>query len=159
MPLAIYAGSFDPVTNGHVDLIRRGAALFGGLVVAMGQNPAKKYWFDEAERMAFLADATAGIPGVRIVRFQGLLVDAARREGCDVILRGLRAMSDFEPEFRYGLANRDLAGIETLFLLADPRHIFVSSSLVKEIAVNGGQVTAYVPPAVDLAIQARRSAP
>ncbi len=146
--VAIYAGSFDPPTLGHVDLIRRGAALFDELVIAVGHNPAKRYWFDLDTRTQLVSAAVADVDNARVVSFTGLLVDAARDHGATVILRGLRALSDFDLEFRNGLANRDLAGIETLFLLTDPALIFVSSSLVKEIAANGGDVSRYVPASV-----------
>ncbi|MEQ1502032.1 MAG: pantetheine-phosphate adenylyltransferase [Myxococcota bacterium] len=144
---AIYAGSFDPVTNGHVDVIRRGAVLFDELVVAVGHNPAKRYRFELDQRVGLVKRAVDR-PNVTVVPFDGLLVDAAAAHGAQVILRGLRALSDFDLEFRNGLANRDLTGIETLFLLTDPANIFVSSSLVKEIASNGGDVSRYVPPEV-----------
>jgi pantetheine-phosphate adenylyltransferase len=155
--IAVYAGSFDPPTQGHVDVVERGAALFDRIVVAVGHNPAKKYWFDVEERVR-LVRASVRADNVEVVPFDGLLVDFARRAGASVLLRGLRALSDFDLEFRNGLANRDLAGIETLFLLTDPRHIFVSSSLVKEIAHNGGDVSHYVPGPVLAAIAARRAA-
>jgi pantetheine-phosphate adenylyltransferase len=153
--VAMYAGSFDPPTMGHLDVIRRGSVLFDEVLVAAGNNPAKKYWFDLAERESLLRDALRDITNVRVVAFSGLLVDACRDHGATVILRGLRALSDFDMEFRNGLANRDLAGIETLFLLTEPRNIFVSSSLVKEIAINGGDVSRYVPPATLEAIRRR----
>ena len=142
---AIYAGSFDPLTVGHLDVIQRGSRLFERLVVAIGVNPAKRTWFDVDTRMAHARHATAELPNVEVVHFEGLLVDAADLHGAQVILRGLRALSDFDSEFRYGLANRDLSGLETLFMLTDPQHLFVSSSLVKEIASNGGDVSSYVP--------------
>ncbi len=151
---AIYAGSFDPLTNGHVDLIHRGAALFDELVVAVGNNPSKTYFFDLEER-ARLVSEVVGVPNVRVVAFSGLLVDAAKAYDAQVILRGLRALTDFDLEFRNGLANRDLTGIETLFLLTEPSNIFISSSLVKEIAMNGGDVSRYVAPAVLKAIRER----
>jgi len=138
---------------GHLDVIRRGSRLFDRLVVAIGLNPAKRYWFDLEERLALTTRATQDLPNVQVVAFHGLLVDAAREHGAGVILRGLRALADFDMEFRYGLANRDLSGLETLFILSDPSHIFVSSSLVKEIAMNGGEVHRYVPPNVFAAIQ------
>ena len=154
---AIYAGSFDPVTVGHVDLIRRGSRLYDELIVAVGNNPAKKYWFDIDMRTHLIAESVGDLDNVTVVPFTGLLVAAAEQLGADVILRGLRALSDFDLEFRNGLANRDLSGIETVFLLTDPKNIFISSSLVKEIAMNGGDVHAYVPPNVVAAIQRRLS--
>lgn len=152
---AIYAGSFDPITVGHLDVIERGAQLYDRLVVAVGLNPAKRYWFDLDERVRLVTEVTASLPQVEVVPFHGLLVEAAREHQVEVILRGLRALSDFDSEFRYGLANRDLSGLETLFMLTDPEHLFVSSSIVKEIATNGGDVTRYVPAQVAQAIQAR----
>lgn len=155
--VALYAGSFDPVTLGHLDVIRRGAWLFDKLVVGVGVNPSKRYWFSEGERVRMLESVCADLPNVRVTVFRGLLVDAARTEGVDVILRGLRVLSDFDMEFRYGLANRDLGGLETLFILTDPRYIFVSSSLIKEIATNGGTVDRYVPEVVRIAVAAHLS--
>lgn len=157
--VALYPGSFDPVTLGHADLIRRGAALFDELVVAVGVNPAKRSgMFDGDERIRLIESCCGDLPNVRVTQFHGLMVDAASREGATVVLRGLRSPADFGGEFRNGLANRDLTGIETLFLLTDPRYIHVSSSLVKEIATNGGRVAQYVPPAVDEAIRAKVAA-
>lgn len=149
---AIYAGSFDPITVGHLDVIERGARLYDRLVVAVGFNPAKRYWFTIDERVELVRQVTATLPQVEVVRFESLLVEAARQHGAGVILRGLRALSDFDSEFRYGLANRDLSGLETLFMLTDPEHLFVSSSLVREIATNGGDVGRYVPAVVAKAI-------
>ena len=154
---AIYAGSFDPFTLGHVDVVRRGAALFDEVVVAVGNNAAKQYFFDLGERKRMVEACCVGVDNVRVVSFEGLLVDAARNQGCAVILRGLRALSDFDLEFRNGLANRDMSGLETLFLLTEPGNIFLSSSLVKEIATNGGDVSRYVPDIVLGAISDRLS--
>ena len=151
---AMYAGSFDPVTNGHVDVIARGARLFDRLVVAVGNNPAKRYLFPLDERVA-LVRASLDADNVEVVPFEGLLVEFARRRGADVLLRGVRPVGDFELELRNGLANRDLSGVETLFLLTAPEHSFVSSSLVREIASNGGDVSRYVPRAVLAALPAR----
>ena len=153
--VAIYAGSFDPPTMGHIDVIRRGALLFDELVVAVGNNQSKNYFFDLEKRAGLVQECCGNVKNVRVVAFEGLLVQAAKREGAGVILRGLRALSDFDIEFRNGLANRDLTGIETLFLLTEPQNIFVSSSLVKEIALNGGDVSKYVGAPVLKAITER----
>lgn len=147
MRRAIYAGSFDPVTNGHLDVIQRGATLFDELVVAVGHNPAKKTLLSASERLALVQDAVS-LDNVRVVQFEGMLVEAAREHDAQVILRGIRALSDFDVEFRYGLANREIAGIETLFLLTEPDNIYVSSSLIKEIAGARGDISPYVPPRV-----------
>jgi len=155
---AVYAGSFDPITLGHLDIISRASELFDSLVVAVGNNPSKRYWFDLNQRQQMLEEACANLSGVEVVCFSGLLIHTCEREEANVIVRGLRALSDFDLEFRNGLANRDMTGIETLFLLSDPRHIFVSSSLVKEIAQNGGDVSRYVPRNVLDAIANRREA-
>lgn len=152
---AIYPGSFDPVTNGHLDVIERGAALFDELLVAIGNNPSKKTMFDLEARERLAREVCTHLPNVRIVSFSGLLVDAAQQEGAQVVLRGLRALSDFDLEFRNGLANRDISGLETLFLLTQPQFIFLSSSLVKEIAGSGGDVSRYVPPAILQAMRDR----
>lgn len=149
---ALYAGSFDPVTRGHLDIIERCGALFD-VVVAVGHNPAKRYWFDLDHRMELIR-ASCRTP-VQVVPLEGLLVDTAKRHGAQVIVRGIRSASDFDLESRYGLANRDLAGIETLFMLAAPETQFVSSSLVKEIFINGGDVSRYVSAPVLEALAAR----
>jgi pantetheine-phosphate adenylyltransferase len=152
---AIYAGSFDPITVGHLDIVKRAASLFERVIVAVGNNPAKRYFFDLEKREAMVIEAVRASPNVEVVQFTGLLVHTCEELGADVILRGLRSVSDFEPEFRYGLANRDLSNIETMFLISDPQHLFVSSSIVKEIATNGGDVSKYVPPCVMRAIRER----
>jgi pantetheine-phosphate adenylyltransferase len=150
-PLAVYAGSFDPITLGHLDIIRRGAGIFERVVVGVGDNSAKRYMLDKDARVALARECVLDLDNVEVGSFDGLLVDFCRSIQADVIIRGLRAVTDFEFEFQIGLANRDMAPeIETVFLLPAPRHIFISSSLVKEIFVNGGDVSAYVPaPTVD----------
>jgi pantetheine-phosphate adenylyltransferase len=143
----VLAGSFDPVTLGHTDILRRGLQLFDEVIVACGNNPAKRYLFGLEERLEVLKKCTRDLTGVRVDIFEGLLVDYCRRVDATVILRGLRAVSDFEFEFQIGLANMDMApGIHTVFLLTQPSNIFVSSSLIKEIALNGGDVSRYLPP-------------
>lgn len=150
----IYAGSFDPLTLGHLDVIRRACGLVDELVVGVGNNPAKRYLFPLAQREDLVREACGELP-VRVVSFEGLLVDACRREQAGVIVRGLRSVSDFDSEFRYGLANRDISGIETIFLLSDPAYLFVSSSIVREIEGNGGDASRYVPDCVARALAAR----
>jgi len=157
--IAVYAGSFDPCTLGHLHVIQRGALLFGRVILAVGTNPGKRYLLPDDERVDVLRRVTADLDNVSVDRFDGLLVDYCRRVGAQVILRGLRASTDFDFEFQIGLANRDMApDIETVFLLTDPAHIFISSSLVKEIASNGGDVSRYVPEPSLVAMQARLSA-
>lgn len=145
---AMYAGSFDPPTNGHLDIVRRGSVLFDELVVGIGTNPAKRYRFDADERLRLFEACTTDLPNVRVVGFTGLVVNAVADVGAQVLLRGIRTASDLDLEFRNGLANRDLSGVETLFLLTDPEHIFISSSLVREIAKFGGDIRKYVPDVV-----------
>lgn len=152
---AVYAGSFDPITMGHLDLIKRARTLFDEVVLAIGHNPAKRYCLPIEERERILTAVTADLPGVRVDRFDGLLVDYCRRIGAVAILRGLRAVTDFEFEFKIGLANMDMAPqVQTVFLLSEPRNIFVSSSLVREIAGHGGDVSRYLPPEAHAALLA-----
>jgi pantetheine-phosphate adenylyltransferase len=154
MRRAVLAGSFDPITLGHMDVLRRGLALFDEIIVAIGNNPRKKYLFDLDERIAILKSCTEGLPGVRVDSFDGLLVEYCRSVSATAILRGLRAVSDFEFEFQIGLANKNMAPeVETVFLLTSAETIFVSSSLVKEIALNGGDVSGYVPAPVLRSLQ------
>jgi len=151
--IAVYAGSFDPVTNGHVDLVRRATTLFDKVVLAVGANPNKKSFLSLETRIDVLRNVTDQIPNVQIDQFEGLLVDYCKKIGASAIVRGLRAVTDFEFEFQIGLANMDMApGVQTVFLLSEPRNIFVSSSLVREIASNGGDVRPYLPTAAYTAL-------
>lgn len=152
--VALMAGSFDPMTVGHVDVALRAAALFDRVVIAVGSNPAKRYLFTLEERMEQVGRVLSGAP-VDVVAFSGLVVDAARRHGAGVLIRGIRSQADVELELRNGQANRELSGIETLFLLSSPAHAHVSSSLVREIAAHGGDVSRYVPPALLVEVGAR----
>ncbi len=153
--IAVYAGSFDPVTHGHLDVIRRGARLFDEIIVAVGHNVRKSRLIPLEERLSVLERCTASLSNVRVSSFDGLLVHYCQRVGATAILRGLRAVTDFEFEFQIGLANRDMEpGLETIFLLADPNNIFISSSLIKEIAINGGDVSRYLPLAAHESLHA-----
>jgi pantetheine-phosphate adenylyltransferase len=145
---AVCPGSFDPVTNGHVDVITRAAALYDELVVAVLVNPGKAGLFTVDERMELLRDAVADLPNVTVDSFQGLLVDYCRGHDIPVIVKGLRAVSDFEYELQMAQMNRELAGIETLFVPTAPQVGHLSSSLVKQIATFGGDVSRLVPKAV-----------
>jgi pantetheine-phosphate adenylyltransferase len=145
---AVCPGSFDPVTNGHVDVINRAAALYDELVVAVLVNPGKAGLFTVDERMDLLREAVASLPNVTIDSFQGLLVDYCRAHDIPVIVKGLRAVSDFEYELQMAQMNRELAGVETLFVPTAPQVGHLSSSLVKQIAEFGGDVSHLVPKAV-----------
>ena len=149
MRRAVCPGSFDPVTNGHVDVISRAAGLYDELVVAVLVNPGKAGLFSVEERMELLRDAVADLPNVSIDSFQGLLVDYCRHHDIPVIVKGLRAVSDFEYELQMAQMNRELAAVETLFVPTAPQVGHLSSSLVKQIARFGGDVSSLVPKAVN----------
>ena len=157
MRRAVCPGSFDPVTNGHVDVITRAAALYDELVVAVLVNPGKAGLFSVDERMALLRDAVADVPNVTVDSFQGLLVDYCRDNDIPVIVKGLRAVSDFEYELQMAQMNRELAGVETLFVPTAPQVGHLSSSLVKQIATFGGDVSGLVPKAVNERLIAHRA--
>jgi len=147
--VAIYPGSFDPITNGHLDLIGRGARLFSKLIVAILENDAKEPLFSVAERMEMLREATRGFANVEVDSFRGLLVNYAASRGATVLLRGIRAISDYEYELQMALMNTRLApGIETVFLMSGEAYSFLSSRLVKQVFSLGGDVSGLVPPLV-----------
>lgn len=149
MRTAVYPGSFDPVTNGHLDIIRRGATLFDRVIVAVLHNPSKQGWFPVDRRLEMLRRACADLPNVQVDSFQGLLVDYIRQIEADVILRGLRSTADFESELPMAQLNRSMfAQVETLFLPASPQHLYTSSSAVREIGRFGGDVTPFVPSCI-----------
>jgi len=153
---AIYPGTFDPITNGHIDLVQRGRALFDRVVVAVASNPQKGPLFTARERLAMARAALADLPGVEVRLFDDLTIDFARRHGCATIIRGLRAVSDFEYELQIALTNRDLnPGIETVFLAPSIRYVYLSSRIVKEVASYGGPVGELVPPLVERRLRAK----
>ena len=154
MRRAIYPGSFDPITAGHLDVIHRAARLFDELVVAVAHNDQKKSMFTTGERMALIRENTASVGNIRVASFDGLLVEFARRENAAAVVRGLRAVSDFEFEFQMALMNRKLEpAIETIFLTPREEFTYLSSRIVKEIARLGGNVEAFVPPSVASALR------
>lgn len=147
--IAIYPGSFDPATVGHEDIIRRGAALFDRLIVAVLHNPSKRGCFPVEERIHMLEKITAALPGVTVTAWDGLLVDLVRREGACAVVRGLRQVSDFEAEMTMAQANgRLLPGMETVFLMTRPEQGCISSSVVREIAAFGGKIEGFVPACI-----------
>jgi pantetheine-phosphate adenylyltransferase len=149
MRKAVYPGSFDPITNGHLDIIRRGTKMFDRVIVAILSNEEKQPLFSVEERVAILKQATSDLPTVEILSFSGLLVKFMEHVGADVVVRGIRAVSDFEYEFQMALMNRTLAPqFETIFMMPAVEYTYVSSRLVKEVHRLGGDVSLLVPPFV-----------
>jgi pantetheine-phosphate adenylyltransferase len=156
--IAIYPGSFDPITNGHVDILRRGLNLFDRVIVALAENVRKQPLFSLEERADMIRQSIDADPRVEIDAFEGLLVDYARRRGAKVVIRGLRAIADFEYEFQFAHMNRHLApDVETLFLMTSDDSFYVSSSLVKEVAAMGGDIARIVPDPVVQALKQKFS--
>jgi pantetheine-phosphate adenylyltransferase len=154
--VAIYPGSFDPVTNGHLDVIYRARAIFDRVVVAIAHNVNKSGLFAPEERASLLRSVLGDDDHLEIDVFSGLLVEYVRRRGASIVVRGLRAVADFEYEFQLALMNRRLVpDIDTVFLMTDERNFYVSSSLVKEVASLGGDVSGFVPPTVRAAMNAK----
>jgi pantetheine-phosphate adenylyltransferase len=144
---AMYPGTFDPITNGHVDLVRRAAKLFDRVVVAVAASPNKAPMFTLEERIGMARTALGDVPNIVVDGYNGLTVDYVRQHGLKVIIRGLRAVSDFEYEFQLAGMNRTLApGVETLFLTPSDRYLFLSATIVREIAVLGGDIATFVHP-------------
>lgn len=149
MKLAIYPGSFDPFTNGHLDILNRALAVFDKVIVLVAVNSAKKPHFSVEERVGFLKEICKDMPQVEVDSYEGLTVDYAAAKGADHIIRGLRAVTDFEYEFQLASANRFAGpGIDMVFFMASPEHSFISSSVVNELRLNGSDVTPLVPSAV-----------
>lgn len=156
MKIGIYPGSFDPVTKGHLDIISRAEKLFDKLIVAVMVNPDKHASFTAEERVELLRRATADLPNVEIDAFDGLLAEYAKLYQATAIVKGLRALSDFEYEFQMAMTNRKLnAELETIFLSTSAENMFLSSSMVKQVARFGGDISAFVPPCIAPDIQAR----
>lgn len=152
--IAIYPGTFDPVTYGHIDLIKRAQEIFPEVIVAVAHNPHKKPLFKAQERVAMLKKATADLKGVLVVSFDGLVVDYARKQKAKVLIRGLRMLSDFEYEFQMALTNRKLAqDIETIFLMPHESYSYLSSKLLKEAASLGADLKNFVPSFVEKALK------
>lgn len=150
---AVYPGSFDPITNGHVDVVRRAARMFKQVIVAVAHNPEKAPLFTAAERVALARAALRGFGNVEVEDFSGLLVDYAQRRRAHVVIRGLRAVSDFEFELQMASINRRLnPAVETIFLMPQDEYMFISSRVVKEIAALGGAVHGFVPRVVEQAL-------
>lgn len=159
MRAAIYPGSFDPLTNGHLSLIQRGLTMFDRLIVAIAHNPKKSPLFTVAERKAFILEAAGNDPRLEVDDFEGLLVDYAKRRQVHVMLRGLRAVSDFEFEFQMANMNRKLnPQLETVFMMTGEDYFFISSNIVREVASLGGDVTGLVPANVLEGLRAKRLA-
>ncbi len=157
MRRAIYPGSFDPITNGHLDVLQRASGLFDELIVAVAKDNSKQSLFTVEERVDMLQAATEHLPNLSVMPFEGLLVDFARQQKAMALVRGLRAVSDFEFEFQLALMNRKLEpNLETMFLMPREELTYISSRLVKEIARLGGNVNQFVPPHVVAALKAKQ---
>ena len=155
---AVCPGSFDPITNGHLDIVERASQVYDEVVVVVGANLAKRGLFTVEERLEQIGEVTAGYGNVSVDFFKGLLVDYCREHDITVIVKGLRAVSDFDYELQMAQMNRDLAGVETLFMATNPLYSFLSSSLVKEVATYGGDVSGLVPETIHRALIARLAA-
>jgi len=152
--IAVYPGSFDPVTYGHIDLIERGLKIFDKLIVAVAENPRKAPLFSLGERVEMLRQVLEGVEGVEVDQFEGLLVKYAEKVGAKVVLRGVRAISDFEYEFQMALTNRKLSpSLETVFMMPNEKYSYLSSQLIKEIVAMGADVSDFVPPLVEVKLR------
>ncbi|MDI3523366.1 MULTISPECIES: pantetheine-phosphate adenylyltransferase [unclassified Kosmotoga] len=155
---AIYPGSFDPITYGHMDILKRASKIFDEVVVLVMKNINKRYFFTFSERLSMVEKAVEGIQNARADSYEGLLVDYARKTGIKIVVRGLRAISDFEMEIQVAHINKAMyADLETVFLMTDPKYSFLSSSIVREAASFGGDVSLWVPPYVEEALKRKFS--
>ena len=154
--VAVYPGSFDPITNGHIDIVQRALAMFDRVIVAIADNVRKAPVFSIDERKQYIREALNGDPRVEVDAFDGLLVEYVHKKGAKIVVRGLRALADFEYEFQLAHMNRRLGrDIDTVFLMTSEKDFYVSSSLVKEVAQFGGDITGLVPPSVQRALMDR----
>jgi len=142
---AIFPGSFDPITNGHLDVISRGIKLFDELIIAVGRSPVKNQLFTPKERVEMIAELVADMPGVSVESFDGLTVEYAAQKKADVILRGLRSLTDVQYEFQLAMTNRAVAGIETVFVMTGEQYGFTSSTLIRQVATLGGNLSKLIP--------------
>jgi pantetheine-phosphate adenylyltransferase len=152
---AVFPGSFDPITNGHLDVINRGIKLFDELIIAVGRSPVKNQLFTPRERVEMIAELVADIPGVSVESFDGLTVEYAAKKEAHVILRGLRSLTDVQYEFQLAMTNRAVAGIETIFVMTSEQYGFTSSTLIREVATLGGDLSNLIPETVRNRIQQR----
>ncbi len=152
---AVFPGAFDPFTLGHLDVIRRGAPLFGELIVAIGENPAKRSFFPLDDRLEMIRQLVDEIPNVRVDSYKCLTVEYVRKIQADVILRGIRTLSDYHYEFTLALTNRSVAGVETIFVMSSEQYAHLSSSLIKEVASLGGDISAFLPESIIKRVKAR----
>lgn len=153
MRVAIYPGSFDPVTNGHLDIVSRAESMFDKVIIGVAWENYKKTLFDAQERLEMMRLVTAGMKNVEVDGFQGLLIDYCEKKGATAIIRGLRAVSDFEYEFQMALMNKKLnPKVETVFLMTSPKYSFISSSIIKQVACLGGCIKGLVPDQVSVAL-------
>ena len=157
MKIAVYPGSFDPVTNGHIDVIERASKIFDNLIITVGDNPGKEPLFSREERVEMIREVTKGLKNVTVEDFEGLLLDYLKKKESKIIIRGLRAVSDFEFEFQMALMNRELdKACETFFLMPSPEYSFTRFRMIKEIAKYGGDISAFVPHEVMDALKRKK---
>jgi len=154
---AIFPGSFDPITNGHLDVIKRGMRLFDELIIAVGRSPVKNQLFTPEERVEMITELIQDLPGVLVESFEGLTVEYAAKRKADVILRGLRSLTDVQYEFQLALTNRAVAGIETIFIMSSEQYGFTSSTLIREVASLGGDLSNLIPANVHQRLEGRFS--
>jgi pantetheine-phosphate adenylyltransferase len=154
---AIFPGSFDPITNGHLDVVKRGIRLFDELIIAVGRSPIKNQLFTPEERVEMIAELIDGMPGVAVESFDGLMVEFAARKKADVVLRGLRSLTDVQYEFQLAMTNRAVAGIETIFIMTSEQYGFTSSTLIREVASLGGDLSNLIPASVHRRLEGRFS--